>query len=202
MYKVCLLLDKYLDSMCCTKTWHQPNVLSFLNETCPPSYCYLQKAHSKGHGGGLAVIYHSHLDLSPLPPPELSSFESLAFKCKSSFPMTILVVYQPPNPHSSFISEMYNLLPTFCTTSANIIYLEIGTFTSTLPPVILLLNFCKYWTVLISNMLMSSHTQQAVHTLVDFYIENLTSILVLHAPVKVRTVTFTRSAPWFTSCRK
>ncbi|KAI2653128.1 putative RNA-directed DNA polymerase from transposon BS [Labeo rohita] len=61
------------------ETWHQPEVFSVLNETCPPGYCYIQKAHSTGRGGGLAVIYRSHLDLSPLVLPELSSFECLAF---------------------------------------------------------------------------------------------------------------------------
>lgn len=51
---------------------------SILNETCPPGYYYLQKACSSGRGG-LADIYHNHLDLSPLDLPELSSFECLAF---------------------------------------------------------------------------------------------------------------------------
>jgi len=34
---------------------------------------------------------------------------------------------------------------------------------------------------------------------VDFYNNTLSSILDLHAPVKTQTVTFSRSAPWFTS---
>ena len=33
---------------------------------------------------------------------------------------------------------------------------------------------------------------------VDYYNSHLSSLLDLHAPVKTRTVTFTRSAPWFT----
>ncbi|KAI2664935.1 hypothetical protein H4Q32_003256 [Labeo rohita] len=73
-----------------TETWYQPEVFLFLNETCLPGYCYIQKARSIGHGGGLAVIYCSHLDLSLLVLPELSSFECLAFNCKPPFTMTLL----------------------------------------------------------------------------------------------------------------
>ncbi|KAG1940151.1 hypothetical protein F2P79_016879 [Pimephales promelas] len=34
--------------------------------------------------------------------------------------------------------------------------------------------------------------------LVDYYNNTLRSIMDLHAPVKTRTVTFARSAPWYT----
>lgn len=59
--KSCLIndhiLDKGLDLMCITETWHQPDVYSTLNEPCPPGYGYLQKARSTGRGGGLLVIH-------------------------------------------------------------------------------------------------------------------------------------------------
>ncbi|KAL7860169.1 hypothetical protein SRHO_G00153160 [Serrasalmus rhombeus] len=38
----------------------------------------------------------------------------------------------------------------------------------------------------------------SVNDAVDFYNKSLSRILDLHAPVKTRTVTFSRSAPWFT----
>uniref|UniRef100_A0A8C1S6N0 Reverse transcriptase domain-containing protein n=1 Tax=Cyprinus carpio TaxID=7962 RepID=A0A8C1S6N0_CYPCA len=96
---------------------------SVLNETCPPGYCYLQKARSTGRGGGLAVIHRSDLILSPITLPELSSFECLAFKCKHPLSTMVFLIYWPPKPNSSFIPEMSNLLSTFCTMSANIIIL-------------------------------------------------------------------------------
>ncbi|KAL7845322.1 hypothetical protein AOLI_G00235140 [Acnodon oligacanthus] len=96
-------------------------MFSTLNETCPSGYSYLQKAHSTGRGGGLATIYRSDLDLSYLPLPELSSCECLAFRSKQPSPVTILLIYRPPKPNPSFMPEMYNLLSSLCTTSANIL---------------------------------------------------------------------------------
>lgn len=112
--KSCLIhdhiLEKSLDFMCITETWHQPNTFSSLNESCPQGYSYLQKARSTGRGGGLSVIYRSDLDLSLQPLPELSSFECLAFKCKSPSPVLFLLIYRPPKSNPSFITEMSNLL--------------------------------------------------------------------------------------------
>ncbi|KAL6490182.1 hypothetical protein MHYP_G00005270 [Metynnis hypsauchen] len=51
-------------------------------------------------------------------------------------------------------------------------------------------------TIDLKNLL---HTDlPSVNDAVDFYNKTLSSILDLHAPVKTRTVTFSRSAPWFT----
>ncbi|KAG8008872.1 Rab3 GTPase-activating protein catalytic subunit [Nibea albiflora] len=105
------------------KTWQKPDVFSALNETCSNGFCYLQRARTSGRGGGLAVIHRSDLYISSLPLPELSSFECLAFKCKPPVHMTILFIYRLPKPNPVFITEMYNLLSIFCTTSANLIIL-------------------------------------------------------------------------------
>lgn len=125
--KSCLIhdhiLDKRLDYMCITETWHQPNTFSSLNECCPQGYSYLQKACSPGHGGGLSVINCRDLELSPQPLPEQSSFECLAFTCKIPSPVLFLLIYRPPNPNSSFVTEMSHLLTTFCTSSADVIIL-------------------------------------------------------------------------------
>ena len=117
------IADKHIDFMCLTETWQQPEVYSALNEACPPGYSYLEKARCTGRGGGLAVVYRSNFDLSPLPLPAYSSFECLAFKCKPSCSFTILLVYRPPKPNPAFIPEIHDILTALCTTSANIIIL-------------------------------------------------------------------------------
>ncbi len=133
--KSCLIhdhiLDKCLDMMCITETWHQPDHFSTLNESCPQGYNYLQKARSTGRGGGLSVIHHSDLELSTQPLPALTSFECLAFKCKPpspsplppSSPVVFLLIYRPPQPNPAFIPEMSNLLTIFCTSSADVVIL-------------------------------------------------------------------------------
>ncbi|KAL6491482.1 hypothetical protein MHYP_G00018270 [Metynnis hypsauchen] len=97
------------------------SVLHLIRRPSAPSNIkiYLQKAHSTR--GGVATIYRSDLDLSYLPLPEISSYECLVFRCKLPSPVTILLIDRPPKPNPSFIPEMYNLLSSLCTTSANII---------------------------------------------------------------------------------
>lgn len=248
--------------MCLTETWQQPDVYSALNEACPPGYSYLEKARCTGRGGGLAVVYRSNFDLSPL-----------AFKCKPPCSFTVLLVYRPPKPNSAFMPEIHDLLTTLCTTSANIIILgdfniHVDTPSCHLAAEFLhlldCLNLTQYVVVpthtrghtldlvitnytLISNLLvfdlgvsdhkaismklpilypldkpkrqisfrnlkninpnsltfdlqhLSSVNFQTVTDSVNFYNASLSSLLDLHAPVKTGTVTFTLSAPWYTS---
>lgn len=46
--------------------------------------------------------------------------------------------------------------------------------------------------------LLSSANLSSVSESVDFYNKSLSSLLDLHAPLKSKTVTFLRSAPWYT----
>lgn len=103
--------------------WHEPNVFSALNESCPPGYAYLEKARSTGRGGGLAAICRQDLELSSIPLPPLSTFECLAFKCKPPASITFLLIYRPLKPNPTFLPELQDLLSTFCTSSANIMIL-------------------------------------------------------------------------------
>lgn len=125
--KSCLIhshiLDRNIDIMCLTETWHQPEGFLALNEACPPGYQYLEKARLSGRGGGLAVLHRSDLKLTPLSLPELSTFECLAFRCKPPITMTILLIYRPPKQNSAFIAEINEFLTSLCTTSANIVIL-------------------------------------------------------------------------------
>ncbi|XP_042559606.1 uncharacterized protein LOC122128826 [Clupea harengus] len=115
------ILDKGLDFMRLTETWHKPGDYSVLNEACPPGYNYMEKACSSGRGGGLAIMHRAELKLSPLPMPDLSSMECLAFKCKPPYSMTVLLIYRPPKPNPSFLPEISDLLTSLCTISTNIV---------------------------------------------------------------------------------
>ncbi len=223
-------------------------------------------------GGGLVIIHTQNLELSALPLPTLSSFECLAFKCKSPFPITILLIYRPPKQNSVFISDLHDLLTTLCTISTNIIIL--GDFNihvdtpschfaaeflqlldclnlqqhvdvpthfrghildlviSNLAPISNLLVYklgvsdhkaismelplpsaytkdkCQICfrdlkkinldTLTIDLQHLSSVDFSSVTESVDFYNQSLSSLLDFHAPIRTRTVTFSRSAPWYT----
>ncbi|KAK2893970.1 hypothetical protein Q8A73_016454 [Channa argus] len=125
--KSCLIhnhiLENETDIICLTETWHKPEAYSVLNESCPPGYTYLEKARTTGRGGGLVIIHREDLKLSPLPLPKLSTFECLAIKCKHPLSTVILLIYRPPKQHPGFITEMYELLSTFCTASPNMLIL-------------------------------------------------------------------------------
>ena len=198
-----------------------------------------------------ACLSSIDLELSLQPLPELSSFECLAFKCKSPSPVLFLLIYRPPKPNPSFITEMSNLLTTFCTSSADVIilgdmnihvdtpsfrFVDVPTHTRghTLDLVITnsapltnlqvydlgvsdhkaismdlpsAFSLSKPKRNIIKNMNpellaadfqhLSTHFSSADEA-VDYYNSHLSSVLDLHAPVKTRTVTFTRSARWFT----
>ncbi len=264
------IMEKGLDFMCLTETWHQPEVYSTLNEFCPPGYSYLEKARTTGRGGGLAVIYRQQVELYPL--PTLSSFECFAFKCKPPFPMTILLIYRPPKLNSVFISEIHDLLTTLCSTTGNILILgdfnihidtpsckfaveflqlldcldlqqhvDVPTHSRGHTLDLVISNFAPISNLLVYDLGVSDHkvismelplpcslTKEkrqmcfrnlkkinldslavylqhlssadfsSVTESVDFYNRSLSSLLDLHAPVRTRTVTFSRSAPWFT----
>ncbi|KAI2645457.1 RNA-directed DNA polymerase from mobile element jockey [Labeo rohita] len=216
--------------MCLTETWLQPDVFSVLNETCPSGYCYLQKARKTGRGGGL---YRSHLDLSPLALPKLSSFECLAFNYSSNIILGDFNIHVN-NLSCPFAKEFLQVLdclnlkqyvdvPTH--DKGNTLDLVITDFAPLSTPsvydlavsdhkVISIELFCQSphvkpkheicfrnlkninidaLTISLQN-LQSGNALSATES-VEFYNKTLSNILDL----QVRTVTFSRSAPWFTS---
>ncbi len=205
--------------------------------------------------------------------PSTGSFESLVFSCKKAFSATIALVYRPPKPHPTFISDIHNFLISLCTAHSNI--LVIGDFNihvdshncklasnfkqtldclnlqqlvdapthnrgHTLDLVItdsLSVSGLQVYDVGVSDHLavtfevpilvpptkpkrnmtfrniknldaitlsqrlqhLSPSPHSSADDLMDYYNTSLTTILDCLAPLKTRTVTFTRSAPWFTN---
>ncbi|CAL9705986.1 unnamed protein product [Knipowitschia caucasica] len=275
--KACLIYDhiveKDIDIMCLTETWQKPDVFSALNESCPPGYAYAERARTTGRGGGLAILHHSALKLTPIPLPNLTTFECLGLKGKYPLPITILLIYRPPKKHPDFIKEIHDFLATICTSSSNVLILgdlnihvdtpsdhfaaefldlldclslqqhvdvpshskghildlvitdsvpiskphvyDIGVsdhkvISIDLPPH----NLCKpQHSLTFRNLkninqtdlnlditnLVSNAPNTSIDDSVNHYNTALQNLLNIHAPVKSRTVTFTKSAPWFTN---
>ncbi|KAL7401583.1 hypothetical protein ABVT39_001713 [Epinephelus coioides] len=271
------ITDKGINILCLTETWQQPEVYSVLNEACPPEYGYLSKARTTGWGGGLAVFHRSTIQTSLLSVPPVNTFEHLVFNCKHITShhitsATIALIYRPPKPHPSFLSEIHDFLISLCTSHSNILVLgdfnihmdslscqlavefkqvldclnlhqsvvgpthtkghtldlvitdsihisdlhvqDIGisdhyavTFRTPHPSPLTkpqrLISFRNFKNIDSTSLnqhlqLLSPPSNTSLTDLMDYYNHNLHSILDFHAPLKTRTVTFTRSAPWFT----
>ena len=220
------ILDKDIDLMCLTETWHQPEVFSSLNEACPPGYSYLQRARCTGRGGGLAVIYRDTLKLSPLSLPDVSSFEYLAFKSKPPSKINAVLIYRPPKPHPSFITEIHDLLTSLCSLSSNNIILGDMNIHIDNPSSPLAADFLH----VLDCLNLTQHVDAPTHTrgrTLDLVITDSPSIKDLsvydlgvsdHSIISMdiscpsllpqpkrdihfrntRTVSFSRTAPWFT----
>lgn len=107
------ITDHSLDILALTETWLSPNTLpSTLNSLTPPSYSILHSPRLSGKGGGLALIYRSHLKIQIVSIPQFSSFESFCVRFSiSSTSYTILTIYRPPlTSKSLFNSELSTLL--------------------------------------------------------------------------------------------
>ncbi|KAJ0029173.1 hypothetical protein NQD34_004170 [Periophthalmus magnuspinnatus] len=90
-----------IDLLALTETWLQENDYVRLNESTPSSHMNFQSARSTGRGGGVAVISHSSLILSPKPNYTYLSFESLALSItcpnwKNQKAVIFIIIYRPP----------------------------------------------------------------------------------------------------------
>lgn len=105
-----LILQRNMDILCLSETWQQPGDCIHLNMLSPPGYSYISKSRLTGRGGGLAVVYRSDLTVKELAFFSVSSFEYIAVKIMSTPPLMLLLVYRPPKPNASFLSELNELL--------------------------------------------------------------------------------------------
>ena len=110
-----LVCDYKIDIMALTETWLQQDEYVRLNESTPPTHVNFQTARSTGRGGGVAVILHSNIGISPKNNHNYQSFESLHFSMTDSsrknqkLPLFV-VVYRPPGPYSVFLTEFSDFL--------------------------------------------------------------------------------------------
>ena len=90
--------DLDLDLVCLTETWLAENDFSSIGNLCPPGYKFLNQPRVRGKGGGIALLYKSHLKVSKVDLKLFDSFECLYCLVQapdiSTFALSI--VYRPP----------------------------------------------------------------------------------------------------------
>ncbi|CAJ1050788.1 uncharacterized protein LOC117491507 [Xyrichtys novacula] len=117
-----IITERELHFMCLTKTWqNQQDFISLILAT-PPGYVYIQKPHSMGRGGGLAVIHKSDIMIKDLP-INSSTFECMHFVLTGAAQLQVVLVSRPPKTTSGFLSEFSELLTTVCPMSPSTIIL-------------------------------------------------------------------------------
>ena len=118
------ILDHSIDILFLSETWLTTDSLtSTLNSITPPGYSLIHCPRLDRHGGGLAVIYRSHLKIKRLSIPSFTSFESLCVQLTfSSSSYTFMNIYRPPSlSMPQFISDFSSLLEHFASSPSEII---------------------------------------------------------------------------------
>ncbi|CAL9708038.1 unnamed protein product [Knipowitschia caucasica] len=271
------ITDTQLDLLCITETWQKPLDYFSLNQATPQGFSYIDQPRTSGRGGGIAAIHRQSLKLKPLPIPAILSFEQLSFKLLSPSPLVISIIYRPPKPNPSFLSELSEFITHLCTVSSSILLLgdfnihidsAHNTVSTDFLDILQNFNFTQHvdfpthsrghildlicstglhidslshTDLAISDHLaltfhinipnphikqtrtlsfrnlnslcsttLSNHLSQTLSTseftspantpdLVSYYNSTLSSCLDTLAPIKTASVTFTRSAPWYTT---
>jgi len=75
-----LVVDRSLDVLSLTETWHSASDDVRLRLAVPDGYAAVDVARSIGRGGGVAVIFRKHLHCRQLPLPTCTTFEALCVR--------------------------------------------------------------------------------------------------------------------------
>ena len=123
------IVDHKLDALALTETWlkgdERDNVT--IQEHLPPGYNICQQARAN-RGGGVAIIYHSRLNIQNTPAlRQYTSFEAIDCDIVSSQPVKLFVLYKPPpSPnnsltHNLFITEFNDYLELHIATTKQLV---------------------------------------------------------------------------------
>ncbi|XP_034006046.1 uncharacterized protein LOC117498087 [Trematomus bernacchii] len=101
--------DKNLDFLYLTETWQKPQDYFSLNQITPAGFTCIDKPRPT-RGGGIAAIFRKEIKTTKISIPEVSSFEHLIFKLSGPTPLVTAIIYRPPKPNPSFLSDLSDIL--------------------------------------------------------------------------------------------
>ena len=101
-----------IDILSLAETWLSDDTLpAVLNSLTPPGYSLIHSPRLHGLGGGLALLFRSHLKFQTISLPLFSSFEALCVRLTiSSASYTFLTIYRPPSSNISLFSSEFSTL--------------------------------------------------------------------------------------------
>ena len=111
------VIDNNLDIVVLTETWLRASDTITPREITPSGFSLVQICRHGRRGGGVAVLYRSHLSFKKSSLPAFNTFECLEVsfsECGSTTTCTFLVIYRPPSTSEcQFLQEFSNLLNTY-----------------------------------------------------------------------------------------
>lgn len=126
--EVCeLIIDKGLDVLFLTETWLRDDNSNgtVLHDLVPQGYEIFHQPRVGIRGGGTAIIYRKHLNVTLAKPHNISITKFELLECSLNFGSVtthIICVYHPPeNSISTFIHELEDLLSLRSTTTTSIL---------------------------------------------------------------------------------
>lgn len=109
-----IIIEKGLDLVCLTETWHNQSDGLLFNDLTPTGYGLFDSPRSSGRGGGIIVLFKQDITFRPVVIPHFKSFECLALSISAPSSIVIATVYRPPKPNAAFLSEFADLLSMLC----------------------------------------------------------------------------------------
>ncbi|XP_033996249.1 uncharacterized protein LOC117490598 [Trematomus bernacchii] len=86
-------------------------------------FTYIDKPRPQGRGGGIAAIIRKEIKTTIIPIPDVSSFEHLIFKLSGPTPLVTAIIYRPPKPNPSFLSDLSDILTQLSAISPSVLLL-------------------------------------------------------------------------------
>ena len=86
-----LILERLIDVLALTETWHSTSDDVCLRLSTPPEYAVIDVARQSGRGGGVAVIFRKNLKCGLLPLPTCDAFEAVCVRLTTTEEPILLV---------------------------------------------------------------------------------------------------------------
>ena len=83
----------------------------------------MDKPRPEGRGGGVAAVYRKDIKTSTISIPAAQSFEHITFKLSGPAPLVTAIIYRPPKPNPSFLSDFSDFLTQLTAISPSVLLL-------------------------------------------------------------------------------
>jgi len=131
-----LILERSIDVLALTETWHSAIDDVCLRLSTPPGYAVVDVARRSGRGGGVAIIFRKNLKCGLLLLPICDTFKAVCVRLTTTDgPILLVNIYRAGSmrPSAAFYDELASVLETLILHSGPVVIGVTSIFTSTKP---------------------------------------------------------------------